>query len=65
MMERALQSGRQSEELDAPIKKERSADYWRERAECLEEWVCELLRKSQTLRMSPENDQPEHHEETI
>ena len=45
-------------ELDAPITKEHSADYWRERAECLEEWVCELLRKNQTLRMSRENDQP-------
>ena len=52
-------------ELDAPIAKEHSADYWRERAECLEEWVCELLRKNQTLRMSRENDQPQHHEESI
>ena len=52
-------------ELDAPMTKEHSADYWRERAECLEEWVCELLRKNQTLRMRRENDQPQHHEETI
>ena len=52
-------------ELDAPITKEHSADHWRERAEFLEEWVCELLRKNQTLRMSRENDQRQHHEETI
>lgn len=52
-------------ELDAPITKEASADYWRERAECLEEWVCELLRKNQTLRMSRENDQRQHHESLI
>jgi hypothetical protein len=36
---------------DAPISQEQSADYWREKAECLEEWVCELLRKNQALRM--------------
>ena len=52
-------------ELYTPITKEHSADYWRERAECLEDWVCELLRKNQILRMSRENDQPQHHEETI
>lgn len=42
--------------LDSPISQEQSADYWRERAECLEEWVCELLRKNQTLRMDLENE---------
>jgi hypothetical protein len=40
-----------SGELDTSISKEQLADYWRERAECLEEWVCELLRKNQALRM--------------
>ena len=33
------------------IGQEKMADHWREKAECLEEWVCELLRKTQTLRM--------------
>jgi hypothetical protein len=42
--------------LDPPVSQEQSADYWRERAECLEEWVCELLRKNQTLRMDLENE---------
>ena len=41
-------------QLDAPIGQEKLADHWRERAECLEEWVCELLRKNQTLRMALE-----------
>ena len=40
--------------LDAPIIREQAADYWREKAECLEEWVCELLRKNQVLRMGLE-----------
>jgi hypothetical protein len=43
--------------LDAPNSPEQSADYWRERAECLEEWVCELLRKNQTLRMDLEKEE--------
>jgi GH15 family glucan-1,4-alpha-glucosidase len=42
--------------LDAPIGQEKLADHWRERAEGLEEWVCELLRKNQTLRMALENE---------
>lgn len=46
--------------LDAPINKEYPANYWRERAECLEEWVCELLRKNQALRMNLENEEPIH-----
>jgi hypothetical protein len=37
--------------IDLPPSPERAADYWRERAECLEEWICELLRKNQVLRM--------------
>ena len=37
--------------VDSSISLEHSADYWRERAECLEELVCELLRKNQVLRM--------------
>jgi hypothetical protein len=37
--------------LDASNSPEQLADYWREKAECLEEWVCELLRKNQVLRM--------------
>ena len=45
--------------LDAPIGQEKLADHWRERAECLEEWVCELLRKNQTLRMTLEEEQPQ------
>ena len=42
--------------LDRPVSQEQSADYWRERAECLEEWICELLRKNQTLRTDLENE---------
>ena len=38
--------------LDSPISPEHLADYWREKAECLEEWVCELLRKNHALRMN-------------
>ena len=38
---------------DAPSSPQ-ATDYWRERAECLEEWVCELLRKNQVLRMGLE-----------
>lgn len=39
--------------LDAPIiNNEHWANYWREKAECLEEWVCVLLRKNQELRMN-------------
>jgi hypothetical protein len=45
---------------DAPIDHEHSADYWRERAECLEEWVCELLRKNQALRMDLERERSQH-----
>lgn len=52
-------------EVDARIAKEHLADYWRERAECLEEWLRELLRKNQTLRMSRENDQSQQHGQTI
>jgi hypothetical protein len=43
--------------LDAPIGQEKLADHWRARAECLEEWVCELLRKNQALRMALEMEQ--------
>src|SRR5580704_14142519 len=39
------------EELDSSISQEQSAEYWRERAKCLEEWVCELLTKNQALPM--------------
>ena len=39
------------EELDSSIGREQSAEYWRERARCLEEWVCELLTKNQALRI--------------
>jgi hypothetical protein len=45
--------------FDAPIVEEHWADYWRERAECLEEWVCELLRKNQALRMALQQE-PSH-----
>src|SRR5215469_13301363 len=45
--------------VDAPIGQQKVADHWRERAECLEEWVCELLRKNQTLRMALEKGQPQ------
>ena len=47
------------DKVDAPIAPEKVADHWRERAECLEEWVCELLRKNQTLRMALEKEQPQ------
>jgi hypothetical protein len=43
--------------LDALIGQEESAQYWREKAECLEEWVCELLTKNEALRMDLENEQ--------
>ena len=49
-------------ELDALIATELLANYWRERAECLEEWVCELLRKNQVLRMALEM---EHSQELL
>ena len=49
---------------DSAISQKRLADYWRERAECLEEWVCELLRKNQVLRMGLEEHLP-HREETV
>jgi len=42
--------------LDPPVSEKQSSDYWREKAKCLEEWVCELLRKNQTLRMDLENE---------
>ena len=37
--------------LNSPISPEQSAEYWREKVECLEEWICELLTKNQMLRM--------------
>jgi hypothetical protein len=37
--------------LNSTISLEQSAEYWREKAKCLEEWVCELVRKNQMLRM--------------
>ena len=49
--------------LDPPVSQEQSADYWRERAACLEEWVCELLRKNQTLRMDLENEKAQQQRE--
>ena len=51
---------------DSTISQEQSADYWREKAECLEEWVCELLRKNQALRMDLQKQQSQrrHFEET-
>ena len=52
--------------LDALIIETKWAVYWRERAECLEDWVCELLRKNQALRMALQKEQPQRgqHEET-
>jgi hypothetical protein len=54
------------DKVDAPIAQEKLADHWRERVDCLEEWVCELLRKNQTLRMALEKEQPQrlHHEDS-
>ena len=49
--------------LDAPISQEKLVDHWRERAECLEEWVCELLRKNQTLRMALQKEQSQHRQQ--
>jgi hypothetical protein len=37
--------------LNSPISPEKAAEYWLEKAECLEEWVCELLASNQMLRM--------------
>jgi hypothetical protein len=45
---------------DRSIGQEKAADYWREKAECLEEWVCELLGKNQTLRMDLQREQSLH-----
>jgi hypothetical protein len=45
---------------DRSIGQEKTADYWREKAECLEEWVCELLRKNQKLRMDLQMEQSLH-----
>jgi hypothetical protein len=50
--------------LDAPIDQAKLADHWRERAECLEEWVCELLKKNQTLWMALEKEQRLDHEDS-
>ena len=41
-------------EPDAQTSPQQATDYWREKAECLEEWVCELLRKNQVIRMGIE-----------
>ena len=45
---------------DSAISQKRLADYWRERAECLEEWVCELLTKNQALRMELQQEHSQH-----
>jgi hypothetical protein len=37
--------------LNSSISPEQLAEYWRRKVECLEEWVCELVRKNQMLRM--------------
>jgi hypothetical protein len=37
--------------LNSSISPEQLAEYWREKVECLEEWVCELVRKNQMLRI--------------
>jgi hypothetical protein len=47
-------------EPDRSIGHEQAVDYWRERSECLEEWICELLRKNQTLRMGLRKDLSAH-----
>ena len=49
--------------LDAPVSQEKLVDHWRERAECLEEWVCELLTKNQTLRMALQKEQSQHRQQ--
>jgi hypothetical protein len=46
--------------VDTPIRDEQSAEYWREKAECLEEWICELIRKNQALRMDLDKEQVPH-----
>jgi hypothetical protein len=45
---------------DRSIEQEHATDYWREKAECLEEWVCELLRKNQVLRTDLQREQSLH-----
>jgi hypothetical protein len=45
---------------DRSIDQEEAADYWREKAECLEEWVCELLKKNQALRIELHREQSLH-----
>lgn len=44
-------------DIDVPISHEQLAHYWREKAECLGHWVCELLRKNHSLRMALEEGQ--------
>jgi hypothetical protein len=53
-------------QLDPQIGQEKWVEYWRERAGCLEEWVCELLWKNQALRMALQKEQSQYrqHEET-
>jgi hypothetical protein len=46
-------------ELHEPTNDELAVNHWRERVECLEEWVCELLKKNQTLRMERFADEDE------
>lgn len=48
------------ETVKCDVASSQSADFWRERSECLEEWVCELLIKNQALRMDL---QKEHSQE--
>ena len=38
-----------SSQLDSSTNHEQTGEYWRGRAECLEDWICELLRKNQVL----------------
>lgn len=46
--------------LEASVSQGKWTDYLRERTECLEEWVCELLRKNQALRMALQKEQSQH-----
>lgn len=48
--------------LDSSVNHADSVEYWRERAECLEEWVCELLMKNQSLRMDLQRERSQHHQ---
>jgi hypothetical protein len=45
---------------DRSIDQIQATDYWREKAACLEKWICELLSKNQELRMDLQREKSLH-----